>query len=206
VQCGLDHGALAGEIEALGLPVLQVASRAVHRTAYLMRPDLGRRLDPGSAAALETAAAGAGDLQPDLVLVVADGLSARAAQQHAVPLLRCLLAALGAGWRLGPVVIAQQARVALGDEIGQRLRAALVAVLIGERPGLSAPDSLGVYLTWNPRLGRSDAERNCLSNIRPQGLAATDAAATLAWLCREARRLQRTGIVLKDRSDLKDAR
>jgi ethanolamine ammonia-lyase small subunit len=107
-------------------------------------------------------------------------------------------------WRLGPVVIARQARVALGDEIGQRLRAALVAVLIGERPGLSSPDSLGVYLTWAPRVGRQDSERNCISNIRPQGLTYTQAAHTLVWLCREAFQLKRTGIGLKDRSDLVD--
>jgi ethanolamine ammonia-lyase small subunit len=200
VQRPLDCAALEGELAALGLPTLQVASRAAHRNAYLMRPDLGRRLDPRCVAPLE-AVAGAGC---DLALVVGDGLSALAVQRHAAPLLASLLPALGPGWRLGPVVIARQARVALGDQIGHLLRAALVAVLIGERPGLSSPDSLGIYLTWDPRPGRSDAERNCISNVRPQGLAAADAARTLAWLCREARRLQRTGVALKDRSDLAD--
>jgi ethanolamine ammonia-lyase small subunit len=107
-----------------------------------------------------------------------------------------------ADWHLSPVVIATQARVALGDEIGERLRAAMVAILIGERPGLSSPDSLGIYLTWQPRVGRSDAERNCISNVRPVGLSYAQAALKLVWLCREARRMKVSGVGLKDRSDL----
>ncbi len=106
-----------------------------------------------------------------------------------------------AGWQLGPVVIAQQARVALGDEVGALLGARLVAVLIGERPGLSSPDSLGIYLTWHPQVGRNDAQRNCISNVRPEGLPPAAAAARLWWLCQEARQLRLSGVGLKDRSD-----
>ena len=136
---------------------------------------------------------------PDLVMVLGDGLSARAVQRHGMPLIDALLARLsGVGWTLAPVVIAHQARVALGDEIAELLGAPLVAMLIGERPGLSAPDSLGVYLTWAPRLGTPDSARNCLSNIRAGGLSVGDAADQLAWLMREARRRGVTGTALKE--------
>ena len=136
-----------------------------------------------------------------LCLVLADGLSARAVQQHAPPLLAEFLRI--SGERFGPprTVIAEQARVALGDEIGECMAARIVAVLIGERPGLSSPDSLGIYLTFAPRVGRSDAERNCLSNIRPQGMPPAEAARRLAWLIDAAQRLQLTGVALKDGSD-----
>jgi ethanolamine ammonia-lyase small subunit len=135
-------------------------------------------------------------------VVLADGLSARATQTHALPLLQALAPRLQAqGQQLGPVVVALQARVALGDSIGALLQARAVLVLIGERPGLSAPDSLGAYLTWRPQVGCSDAQRNCVSNIRPAGMAVDMAAFKIAWLLDAARALGATGVVLKDRSD-----
>ena len=174
-------------------PTVTVASRAPDRDAYLRRPDLGRRLAPESAAALEP-----GDW--DLAIIIGDGLSAPAAHAHAAPVARRLAERL-AGWRLSPVVLARLARVALGDEIGARLGARMVLVLIGERPGLSAADSLGAYLTWNPMVGRLDSERNCVSNIRsPDGLSHDAAADTLAWLLRAARGRRLSGVGLKDQS------
>jgi ethanolamine ammonia-lyase small subunit len=131
------------------------------------------------------------------VWVIADGLSARAAQTHALPVLRAAQTRLGAN-ETGAIVVATQARVALGDEIGALLSAQFVVVMIGERPGMSSPDSLGIYLTHTPRVGRSDAERNCISNIRPEGLSYEEAAATLVRLLGGARRLGRTGVDLKD--------
>jgi ethanolamine ammonia-lyase small subunit len=200
VQLRLDVDALEREIAAQGVATLRVASRAPDRSTYLMRPDLGRRLDSKDAQVLDdSAAAGC-----DLALVVADGLSSLAVQRHAPAVLEQIIGAVPADWRLCPVVIATRARVALGDEIGERLRAAMVAILIGERPGLSSPDSLGIYLTWQPRVGRSDAERNCISNIRPEGLSYAQAARKLIWLCQQARRMKLSGVGLKDRSDLLD--
>jgi ethanolamine ammonia-lyase small subunit len=197
VQLALDVEALERDLAAQGLATVRVASRARDRAVYLMRPDLGRRLDPKDAEALEPAGHGC-----DLALVVGDGLSSLAVQRHAPAVLAEVSRLLPADWRVSPVVIATQARVALGDEIGERLRAGMVAVLIGERPGLSSPDSLGIYLTWQPRVGRSDAERNCISNVRPEGLGYAQAALKLVWLCREARQLKVSGVELKDRSDL----
>ena len=205
VQRGLDVAALQRQLRTAGFgEALRVHSAAPDRASYLLRPDLGRRLDAAARAAL--AAAAAGERPHDgarwLLPVVADGLSALAAERQAVPLLTSLRMLLPPGWSLGPVVIAEQARVALGDEIGEALGAPLVAMLIGERPGLSAPDSLGVYLTAAPRRGRSDAERNCLSNIRPEGLAAEAAARKLWWLARAAQRAGGvTGVSLKDSSE-----
>jgi ethanolamine ammonia-lyase small subunit len=196
VQAGLDTERLQQEIAALGLAALRVASRAADRSTYLMRPDLGRRLDAKDAQALQQAAGGG----CDLALVVADGLSSIAVQRHAPAVLEQIVRQAPPEWRLSPVVIATQARVALGDDIGEQLGAGMVAILIGERPGLSSPDSLGIYLTWQPRVGRSDAERNCISNIRPQGLLYAQAAHKVVWLCQEARRLKLTGVALKDRS------
>lgn len=198
VHLPLNAEALCAEIEALGLPTLQVQSAAPDRATYLLRPDLGRRL--GRDSAVQLGALGA--VEADLLLVVGDGLSSAAVQRQAVPLIDELLKQRPDGWRLGPVVVATQARVALGDDIGQRLAAPMVAVLIGERPGLSSPDSLGVYLTHAPRVGRTDAERNCLSNVRAEGLRHAEAARKLWWLVQAARHLQLTGVGLKDRSDL----
>lgn len=199
VHAALDADALAATLQADGGPMLCVRSRAATRADYLRRPDLGRRLDEASAAALQAAAAGA---PPDLAIVVADGLSALAAERHAPALLRALRASLDGTLVLAPLVIATQARVALGDEVGALLGARLVLILLGERPGLSAPDSLGAYLSHGPRIGLADAQRNCVSNVRPEGLAIDDAARRIAWLAREALRRQVTGIALKDDSEL----
>lgn len=198
VHLPFDAVGLAGQLAAAGYPVLRAASAAADRASYLRRPDLGRRLsDPSRAALAAYASAHPGGC--DAAFVVADGLSALAAHQHAVPLLRMAYDALGAmGWRLAPVVVADQGRVALADEIGQILGAAQAAILIGERPGLSVADSLGVYLTYGPQPGRSDAERNCISNIHPRGLSYAEASQTLIYLMGQARRRQLTGVALKD--------
>jgi ethanolamine ammonia-lyase small subunit len=172
-----------------------VSSCAPDRQTYLQRPDLGRRLTDIDAALLTPGG-------HEAAFVVADGLSSPAVHAHAVPLLRAVLARIG-DWRVAPIIIACQGRVALGDDIGERLGVGLVAVLIGERPGLSAPDSLGVYVTWNPQPGRQDSERNCISNIRPAGgLSYEPAARRLAWLMNAARHQRLTGVRLKDTSAL----
>jgi len=172
-----------------GVEVLEVASAARDRDEYLQRPDLGRRLAAGSWVPRSDA---------DLALVIADGLSPRAVHQHAAGVVTALLARLS-GWSVAPVVLAVQARVALGDEIGAALGVRAVVVLIGERPGLSAADSLGIYLTWDPRPGRVDAERNCVSNVRPpHGLGYGQAARTVATLLEGAQALGASGVGLKD--------
>ncbi|MFN9746369.1 MAG: ethanolamine ammonia-lyase subunit EutC [Betaproteobacteria bacterium] len=196
VHTPLDVAALVAALRHHGVEPAVVASAAPDRATYLRRPDLGRRLDAASAAALAPGPGG-------LAVVLADGLSARATQSHALPLLLALRAHLeAAGEALGTVAVATQARVALGDEVGERVQAGAVLVLIGERPGLSSPDSLGAYLTWAPRRGRRDAERNCVSNIRPEGQPPAQAAARLAWLLGAARRLGATGVAIKDESDV----
>ena len=198
IHAALDTGALAATLQADGWPTRSVRSAAADRTTYLRRPDLGRQLTPDDAAQLRAEAAGG----CDLCLVVGDGLSSLAVARHAAPLLAALRPQLPAGLRLSSVVIATQARVALADEVGEALGARAVAILIGERPGLSSPDSLGIYLTHGPRRGRHDAQRNCISNVRPQGLGYGAAAFKLAWLLREALRRGLTGVELKDESDL----
>lgn len=194
----LDADALHAALRATGFDSIDAHSAAPDRAHYLRRPDLGRRLGDESRAALAARAAQVD--KPDVVFVVADGLSAFAASKQAVPLLLALRPKLD-GWHVAPVVVARQARVALGDEIGELLQARFVAMLIGERPGLSSPDSLGIYLTYGPRLGRSDAERNCISNVRPEGLSYAAAAHKLHYLLNEGRRLGLTGVGLKDHSD-----
>lgn len=196
VHLPLDTARIDEGIRALDLGVLQVRSAAPDRATYLLRPDLGRRLGRDSAATLDAS----GPADCDLLLVIGDGLSSSAIHHQAVPLVGQIVRQCPPGWRLGPVVIATQARVALGDDIGQRLGAPMVAVLIGERPGLSSPDSLGIYLTRAPLPGRTDAERNCLSNVRDQGLVHAEAARKLWWLAQAARRLGLTGVGLKDGS------
>jgi ethanolamine ammonia-lyase small subunit len=195
VLAPFDTVKLAATLRADGHQVIEVESRAVDRAVYLRRPDLGRRLPDPAAVALDAARKG-----DDLVLVVGDGLSPMAVEAQARPLIAALRPRLE-GLRLGPVIIARGARVALGDEIGERLQARAVAVLIGERPGLSAPDGLGVYLTSAPRVGRLDSERNCLSNIRDAGMCADLAAFRLVWLLQAARAGAGTGVALKDESD-----
>ena len=197
----LDPEPLLRGLAERGLKALLLHSAANDRHTYLARPDLGRRLDDNSRVRLGPVAR-----QHDLVFVLADGLSARAVNRHALPLLDQALPQLDRDrWHVGPVAVVQQGRVAVGDEIGHELSAALVAVLIGERPGLTSPDSLGVYLTWNPAAGRTDAERNCLSNIRPEGLTYPEAAQRLMHLCTEARRRKCTGITLKDETALAES-
>ncbi len=192
VHSALDADALEAAIAPLGLPVQRVASQAADRRAYLLRPDLGRRLRDADRAALP-AAPGA------FLFVVADGLCATGVQVQAPALLAAAVPLLRrAGLAVAPVILASQARVALGDDIGEAMGVAMVAVLIGERPGLSATDSLGLYLTLAPRRGRTDAERNCISNIRPGGLGAAAAAEKLLWLTGAALRLGATGVALKD--------
>jgi ethanolamine ammonia-lyase small subunit len=191
----LDATSLRAELAATGLPVLQVTSRAADRRTYLQRPDLGRRLDEASARQLAAAGNAA-----DIAIVIADGLSALAVLRYAVPTVAALLPRLE-GFRIAPLVIATQGRVALADEVGALLGARLALILLGERPGLSSPDSLGAYLTFAPRVGCLDAQRNCVSNIRAEGLPPDLAARKLAWLIREALRRELTGVGLTDESE-----
>jgi ethanolamine ammonia-lyase small subunit len=190
--------AIVKGLAALSFEAILVESAARSRADYLRRPDLGRGLSPESRDLL-TARRGAFDL----AIVVADGLSSTAIHDNAVPFIAALKPHLDRqGLKLAPVVIAAQARVALGDEAGVALCARMVAVLIGERPGLSSPDSLGAYLTFAPKPSLTDAARNCISNIRPGGLSFTDAAFKLAWLIDQGFRRSLTGVDLKDESEL----
>ena len=202
IHAPLDTDALAAALGAAGHEVLLARSRADDRTTSLRRPDLGRQLHPQDALALQERAAQAPKTRPDLCVVVGDGLSSLAVQRHAVPLLQALMPLLAPGTVLAPVVVVvRQARVAVADEVGELLGARMSAMLIGERPGLSSPDSLGIYLTHGPKRGRHDAERNCISNVRAEGLSYASAAFKLAWLMRQALRLGATGVALKDDSD-----
>jgi ethanolamine ammonia-lyase small subunit len=169
---------------------LNVHSAAPNRAIYLRRPDLGRCLS-------DTSLLERGDY--DAVLILADGLSATAVHRHAGPVLDALLPLLER-WKLSPIVVAQQARVAIADEIGELLGAKMSLILIGERPGLSSPDSLGAYLTWGPRVGRNDSERNCISNIREEGLKPELAARRIAMLMEAARGQRVTGVRLSGRA------
>lgn len=202
IHLPLDTEALCAELVQHGWPAppLLLQSQARDRHEYLLRPDLGRRLDADSVARLGPPAdAGPG---PDLVLVLGDGLSALGIQQHGAALLGAIRRALDPAIRLGPLVVVRQARVAVADEVGERLGAAAVAMVVGERPGLSSPDSVGIYLTHAPRVGCHDAQRNCISNVRPAGQDLDTAARRLAWLLGESRRLGMTGVGLKDHSGL----
>lgn len=197
---------IANDLQALSLDAFVLHSAATDRATYLQRPDLGRRLDDPSRQKLLAWHAQRSP-QParfDLAFVVADGLSALAVHRNAVDLIAATLKLLRTdtqAWSIAPVIIAQQARVAIGDDAGQALRANVVAVLIGERPGLSSPDSLGVYLTWAPKVGLTDASRNCISNIRSAGLAIPAAAQKLHHLLTQSRQRQITGVGLKDDSE-----
>ena len=191
VHLPLDVGSLVVELKDKGIHRVALTSAAPNRTTYLRRPDLGRQL---SAASRESLSSHAGPW--DAAFVIADGLSALAVHRHAVPLLARVISQLD--WRIAPVAIVEQGRVAIGDEIGHLLNAELAVVLIGERPGLSSPDSLGIYLTWQPRPGRTDAERNCISNIRAEGLSYEAAAHKLLFLMNESRRRKLSGVQLKE--------
>ena len=197
VHLPFDVAAVRDALIAHGFDSLEVESAAADRTTYLKRPDLGRRLSMRSREWLVARAT----TPCDVLCVIGDGLSSQAVHAQAVPLLLELRPRLeSAGLQTGPIVLARQARVALGDEIGELLAARVVVMLIGERPGLSSPDSLGAYLTWAPRVGCVDAERNCVSNIRPEGLSHGEAAHKIAWLVGAARQLGATGVRLKDES------
>jgi len=189
----LDHArardAVYEELDPASLPQPHVLlhSAARNRTEYLRRPDLGRKLSDGSELLR-------GDY--DAAIVMADGLSAKAVHRHAGGLWDALRPRLE-GWRLAPLTVVLQGRVAIGDEIAEKLGAKLVVVMIGERPGLTSPDSLGIYVTWEPRVGRTDAERNCVSNVRVEGVSYEAAAETVAWLMEAARVNRLTGVALK---------
>lgn len=179
---------------------ITVHSQAVDRTVYLQRPDLGRSLDPKSVKKLQKIVS---PYSYNLAIVVADGLSATAIYQNALPFIQSLLETLKQDeqpWTLAPITLVEQGRVAISDEVGELLNADLVLMLIGERPGLSSPDSMGLYLTWAPRVGLNDSSRNCISNVRPQGLVYSAAVQKAMYLLRESRRLKLSGIHLKDRS------
>jgi ethanolamine ammonia-lyase small subunit len=187
VHTTLDIAALLADLEAAALPGIAAHSEAPDRRTYLLRPDLGRRLHSGTTIPR---------LPGAMLFVVCDGLSATAVQRHAVTVLRHVVPRLSGP--VAPILVAEQGRVALGDAIGEAMGAEAVAVLIGERPGLSAADSLGIYLTWQPHRRRTDAERNCISNVRPEGLPPEAAGDKLLWLIGAMRRLRLTGVALKD--------
>ena len=200
----LDVQTLRKDIDALGLASVPLHSAATSRAMYLQRPDLGRQLGAESRTqleALQVQRRAQGVMKHDIALAVVDGLSALAVQRHAAPLIAAVLAnQVASTWTRAPVAIVEQGRVAVGDEIGALLDSRIVVVLIGERPGLSSPDSLGVYLTWAPQAGRNDAERNCISNVRPEGLGYAEAAAKLVYLLDQALSRELTGVALKDES------
>ena len=194
VHLPLAVNSLVLELQEKNISSIKLASAARDRDEYLKRPDLGRRLSDESRERLASF-----HVDYDAAFVIADGLSALAVHRHAVPLLHLLR---DQDWRIAPVAIVEQGRVAIGDEIGEMLGARMIVVLIGERPGLSSPDSLGAYLTWQPRPGRTDAERNCISNIRADGLSYAAAAHKLLFLMNESRRLKLSGVRLKEDAGL----
>ncbi len=198
VHLPFDHGALSERLTSRRRETLTVHSSAPDRNVYLQRPDLGRRLSAGSVEQLRRYS----DAHPqgfDLALVVADGLSSLAVQRHSPAMLERIDELVAAeGWSLAPVTLVEQGRVAVADEVAQLLKARMVVILIGERPGLSSPDSLGLYFTYAPRVGLNDAARNCISNVRLEGMSYAMAAHKLLYLMREAWRRQLSGVSLKD--------
>jgi ethanolamine ammonia-lyase small subunit len=195
----IEDTGLRIEIEKMH-PCLVLRSRVVDRQQYLLRPDLGRRLNDESLRELQTLAG-----SYDVCINVADGLSATAVNNHAAPLLDLLIPRMkDAGWSLAPICIIEQGRVAISDETGAALNAKLSLILIGERPGLSSPDSLGVYLTYGPAIGNTDEKRNCISNINANGLSYEAATDKIMHLVSEALRLKLSGVLLKDNSGLLD--
>jgi ethanolamine ammonia-lyase small subunit len=204
VHNAFDAERLAREIGGTGTEVVIVDTAAPDRLTFLQRPDLGRRLSDASRYKLQEFIAVT--TRPDLAIVISDGLSALAVERQATPVLSALLPKLAAdNWRIAPIIVARFGRVALQDEIGQLLGAQLALSLIGERPGLGSPDSLGAYLVYGPRAGNTDASRNCVSNIRPEGLAPSAAAETVYYLLTEARRRKLSGVQLKDQRTLGSA-
>jgi ethanolamine ammonia-lyase small subunit len=203
VHCDFAAEQLAAEIGTLGVQVVIVDSAAPDRRTFLLRPDLGRRLDERSRYTLQQMQT---DARHDLAIVVSDGLSALAVHRQARPVLDALLPKLkGDDWRIAPMVIARFGRVALEDEVGHLFGAQLALILIGERPGLGSTDSLGAYVVYAPQPGNTDAHRNCVSNIRPEGLPIDAAVGTIHYLLNEARRRRISGVQLKDQRLLTDA-
>ncbi|WP_455928434.1 ethanolamine ammonia-lyase subunit EutC [Pseudomonas fluorescens] len=202
VHLPFDHAGLSSQMAERGRDSLLLHSAAVDRHIYLQRPDLGRRLSDESAQSLrDYATANPGGV--DLAVVVADGLSALAVHKHTLPFLTRMEEQTQAeGWSLSPVILVEQGRVAVADEVGQLLGAKMVVILIGERPGLSSPDSLGLYFTYNPKVGLTDAYRNCISNVRLEGLSYGMAAHRLLYLMKEACRRQLSGVNLKDEAQV----
>lgn len=202
VHLPFDHAGLSSQMAERGRDTLLLHSAAADRHLYLQRPDLGRRLSDESAQSLrDYAAANPGGV--DLAVVVADGLSALAVHKHTLPFLTRMEEHIHAeGWSLSPVILVEQGRVAVADEVGQLLGAKMVVILIGERPGLSSPDSLGLYFTYNPKVGLTDAYRNCISNVRLEGLSYGMAAHRLLYLMKEACRRQLSGVNLKDEAQV----
>src|SRR5262245_41044474 len=197
VAAALDEPRLLADLQSLGRPVVAVSSAVSGRAQYLLRPDLGRQLAAPDKASLAVQAR-----RFDVAFVVTAGRWAGAVQRHASPVLADVLPTLaGSGWQIAPLVLARLGRVALGDAIACALGADSVVVLIGERPGLTAPDSVGAYLTWQPRPNTTDADRNCISNIRPEGIRYADAAFKLAHLLRAMRARRLSGVRLKDDTD-----
>ncbi|MBH8613626.1 ethanolamine ammonia-lyase subunit EutC [Pseudomonas mohnii] len=202
VHLPFDHKALSSQLAERGRESILLHSAAIDRNSYLQRPDLGRKLSDESAQLLrDYASAHPGGV--DLAIVVADGLSALAVHRHTVPFLARLEEQMGAeNWSMAPVILVEQGRVAVADEVGERLGAKMTVILIGERPGLSSPDSLGLYFTYNPKVGLTDAYRNCISNVRLEGLSYGMAAHRLLYLMREACRRQLSGVNLKDEAQV----
>ncbi|CAE6953917.1 ethanolamine ammonia-lyase subunit EutC [Vibrio alginolyticus] len=211
VHCSLNVDALVAQLsdsysvleQTLEPPVV-VTSKVTDRFMYLQRPDLGRQLDEASWQKLEVIST-EHNAELDLAIVVADGLSSIAIQNHAVPVITRLISLLTEDdhqWNLAPITVVKQGRVAVGDDVGECFNAKAVLVLIGERPGLTSPDSMGMYLTWGAKRGSKDSDRNCISNVRPQGLNYDDACQRAFYLIKEARRLQLSGVNLKDRSSI----
>jgi ethanolamine ammonia-lyase small subunit len=196
----INISALEAALQARGSATLVLHSAAGNRPVYLQRPDKGRRLDEASREALISAP------QPpspyDVVFVIGDGLSSFAVEENAAPFLDVMVPSLvAAGWRIAPLVLVKEARVAVGDEVGELLSATMVVVLIGERPGLSSPDSMGIYRTLKPRVGLTDESRNCISNVRREGLSYEGAAHKLFYLMTEARKRGLSGVQLKDEAE-----
>ncbi|WP_460144424.1 ethanolamine ammonia-lyase subunit EutC [Pseudomonas sp. S2_A02] len=202
VHLAFDHMGLSSQLAERGRESLLLHSAATDRNSYLQRPDLGRKLSDQSAQTLrDYALSHPGGM--DLAIVVADGLSALAVHRHTLPFLARMEEQTAAeGWSLSPVILVEQGRVAVADEIGELLDAKMVVILIGERPGLSSPDSLGLYFTYNPKVGLTDAYRNCISNVRLEGLSYGMAAHRLLYLMREACRRQLSGVSLKDEAQV----
>ncbi|NVC94480.1 ethanolamine ammonia-lyase subunit EutC [Vibrio natriegens] len=210
VHCTLNVDSLVAQLsdsysilkQTLEPPVV-VTSKVTDRFMYLQRPDLGRQLDEASWNTLE-AIGKEHNAELDLAIVIADGLSSVAIQNHALPVISRLVSLLSGDeehqWNLAPIAVVKQGRVAVGDDVGECFNAKAVMVLIGERPGLTSPDSMGMYLTWGAKRGSKDSDRNCISNVRPQGLNYDDACQRAFYLLKEARRLQLSGVNLKDRS------